>query len=136
MPTNNSSIGKTAKASEPDIWQIFIGRGDTVKDEREFDRMLYIIRKVAENRIFKSDMPAKDDFYVPTLTCRIIIYKGLLLPEQMEEYYPDLLDPEFDSALALVHQRYSTNTFHICNGIFFGMNFFISVIRESIVIVV
>ncbi len=111
MPTNNSSIGKTAKASEPDIWQIFIGRGEAVKDEREFDRMLYIIRKVAENKIFKSDMPAKDDFYVPTLTCRIIIYKGLLLPEQMEEYYPDLLDPEFDSALALVHQRYSTNTF-------------------------
>ena len=111
MPTNNANIGKTAKVSEPEIWQIFIGRGDTVKDEREFDRMLYIIRKVAENKIFKSDMADKDDFYVPTLTCRIIIYKGLLLPEQMEEYYPDLLDPEFDSALALVHQRYSTNTF-------------------------
>ncbi len=111
MPTNNANIGKTAKASEPDIWQIFIGRGDAVKDARTFDRMLYIIRKVAENRIFKSDMAAKEDFYVPTLTCRIIIYKGLLLPEQMEEYYPDLLDPEFDSALALVHQRYSTNTF-------------------------
>jgi glutamate synthase domain-containing protein 2/glutamate synthase domain-containing protein 1/glutamate synthase domain-containing protein 3 len=111
MPTNNANIGKTAKASEPKIWQVFIARGAGVKDEREFDRMLYIIRKVAENRIFKSDMPAKEDFYVPTLTCRIIIYKGLLLPEQMEEYYPDLLDPEFDSALALVHQRYSTNTF-------------------------
>ncbi len=111
MPTNNKSIGNTAKASEPNIWQVFIGRSDAVKNEREFDRMLYIIRKVAENKIFKSDMSAKDDFYVPTLTCRIIIYKGLLLPEQMEEYYPDLLDPEFDSALALVHQRYSTNTF-------------------------
>ena len=111
MPTNNTNIGSTAKVSEPNIWQIFIGRGDAVKNEREFDRMLYIIRKVAENKIFKSDMPAKDDFYVPTLTCRIIIYKGLLLPEQMEEFYPDLLDPEFDSALALVHQRYSTNTF-------------------------
>ncbi len=111
VPTCNKFIGKTAKVSEPDIWQIFIGRGETVKNEREFDRMLYIIRKVAENKIFKSDMPAKEDFYVPTLTCRIIIYKGLLLPEQMEEYYPDLLDPEFDSALALVHQRYSTNTF-------------------------
>jgi len=111
VPTCNKFIGKTAKASEPDIWQIFIGRADSVKDEREFDRMLYIIRKVAENKIFKSDLTAKEDFYVPTLTCRIIIYKGLLLPEQMEEYYPDLLDPEFDSALALVHQRYSTNTF-------------------------
>ncbi len=111
MPTNNENIGKTAKASEPNIWQIFIGRGAGVTDERTFDRKLYVIRKVAENRIFKSDSPTKDDFYIPTLTCRIIIYKGLLLPEQMEEYYPDLLDPEFDSALALVHQRYSTNTF-------------------------
>ncbi len=111
MPTNNANIGRTAKASEPDIWQIFIGRGKNATDERTFDRQLYIIRKVAENRIFKSDLSARNDFYIPTLTCRIIIYKGLLLPEQMEEYYPDLLDPEFESALALVHQRYSTNTF-------------------------
>jgi len=111
VPTTNKFIGKTAKASEPDIWQIFIGRGKSVKDEREFDRMLYIIRKVAENTIFKSDMADKGSFYIPTLTCRIIIYKGLLLPEQMEGYYTDLLDPEFVSALALVHQRYSTNTF-------------------------
>ena len=111
VPTCNKFIGKTAKASEPDIWQIFIGRSDAVKSEREFDRMLYIIRKVAENRIFKSDMADRNDFYIPTLTCRIIIYKGLLLPEQMEGYYTDLLDPEFESALALVHQRYSTNTF-------------------------
>jgi len=111
MPTNNARIGKTAKASEPNIWQVFIGRGEGVNDDRTFDRMLYIIRKATENKIFKSKMAAKEDFYVPTLTCRIIIYKGLLLPEQMEEYYPDLLDPEFDSALALVHQRYSTNTF-------------------------
>jgi glutamate synthase (NADPH) large chain len=111
MPVSNRFIGKTAKASEPDIWQIFIGRGKDATDERSFDRKLYIIRKVAENRIFKSDMPDRDDFYIPTLTCRIIIYKGLLLPEQMEEYYPDLLDPDFESALAIVHQRYSTNTF-------------------------
>ncbi len=111
VPTNNQTIGKTAKASEPNIWQVFVGRGQGATDERSFDRKLYIIRKVAENRIFKSDLPARDDFYVPTLTCRIIIYKGLLLPEQMEDYYPDLLDPEFESALALVHQRYSTNTF-------------------------
>lgn len=111
VPTVNQFIGKSAKASEPDIWQIFIGRGDSVQNEREFDRMLYVIRKVSENKIFKSDMANKEDFYVPTLTCRIIIYKGLLLPEQMEGYYTDLLDPEFVSALALVHQRYSTNTF-------------------------
>ncbi|MCK5676825.1 MAG: glutamate synthase subunit alpha, partial [Verrucomicrobia bacterium] len=108
MPTVNQFIGKTAKASEPEIWQIFIGRGDGVKDEREFDRMLYVIRKVSENKIFKSDMADKVDFYIPTLTCRIIIYKGLLLPEQMEGYYTDLLAPAFVSALALVHQRYST----------------------------
>ena len=111
LPTNNGNIGKTAKASEPEIRQIFIGRGEDVEDERSFDRKLYVIRKVTENRIFKSDLSNKDDFYVPSLTCRIIIYKGLLLPEQMEEYYPDLLDPEFESALALVHQRFSTNTF-------------------------
>ncbi len=111
VPTCNKFIGKTAKASEPDIWQIFIGRGEGIDHERVFDRMLYMIRKSAENKIFKSEMVDKNDFYIPTLTCRIIIYKGLLLPEQMEEYYPDLLNPEFESALALVHQRYSTNTF-------------------------
>jgi glutamate synthase domain-containing protein 2/glutamate synthase domain-containing protein 1/glutamate synthase domain-containing protein 3 len=111
LPTDNSRIGKTAKASEPSIMQIFIGRGNDVNDERTFDRMLYLIRKTAENKIFNSDLKSRDDFYIPTLTCRIIIYKGLLLPEQMEAYYPDLLDPEFESALALVHQRFSTNTF-------------------------
>ncbi|MGE4488691.1 MAG: glutamate synthase large subunit [Kiritimatiellales bacterium] len=111
LPTDNSNIGRTAKQSEPYMMQIFIGRGEGITDERSFDRMLYVIRKSAENKIFKSDMAGKDDFYIPTLTCRIIIYKGLLLPEQMEAYYPDLLDPEFESALALVHQRFSTNTF-------------------------
>ena len=111
VPTCNETIGKTAKQSEPRIWQIFIGRGEGVNDERHFDRMLYIIRKVAENAIFESKLADKDDFYIPTLTCRIIIYKGLLLPEQISAYYPDLQDPEFESALAIVHQRYSTNTF-------------------------
>ena len=111
LPTDNSSIGETAKASEPAMMQIFIGRGEGISDDRTFDRMLYLIRKTAENKIFASDLKNKDDFYIPTLTCRIIIYKGLLLPEQMEAYYPDLLDPEFESALALVHQRFSTNTF-------------------------
>ena len=111
LPTNNSSIGKTAKKSEPYMMQIFIGRGAGVADDRTFDRMLYLIRKSAENKIFHSGLKNKDDFYIPTLTCRIIIYKGLLLPEQMEAYYPDLLDADFESALALVHQRFSTNTF-------------------------
>jgi len=111
MPTCNKTIGKTAKKSEPCIWQIFIGRGEGVNDERYFDRMLYIIRKVTENAIFESNLEDRDDFYIPTLTCRIIIYKGLLLPEQISEYYPDLQDPKFESALAIVHQRYSTNTF-------------------------
>jgi glutamate synthase domain-containing protein 2/glutamate synthase domain-containing protein 1/glutamate synthase domain-containing protein 3 len=111
LPTNNAKIGAIAKESEPAMMQIFIGRGNGVTDERTFDRKLYLIRKTAENAIFHSEMKNKDDFYIPTLTCRIIIYKGLLLPEQMEHYYPDLLDPKFESALALVHQRFSTNTF-------------------------
>lgn len=111
LPTDNSNIGRIAKESEPRMMQIFIGRGDGIEDERAFDRKLYLIRKTAENEIFRSDLKQRDDFYIPTLTCRIIIYKGLLLPEQMEGYYPDLLDPEFESALALVHQRFSTNTF-------------------------
>ena len=111
LPTDNSKIGHIARSSEPHIMQIFIGRGEGATDERTFDRKLYLIRKTAENAIFASDMVNRDDFYIPTLTCRIIIYKGLLLPEQMEHYYPDLLDPEFESALALVHQRFSTNTF-------------------------
>ncbi len=111
LPTDNSKIGEIAQSSEPAIMQIFIGRGEDITDERTFDRKLYLIRKTAENAIFKSEMKNRDDFYIPTLTCRIIIYKGLLLPEQMEHYYPDLLDPTFESALALVHQRFSTNTF-------------------------
>ncbi len=111
LPTDNSKIGRIAKESEPHIRQVFIGRGRGSDDVRSFDRTLYLIRKAAENEIFNSDMASRDDFYIPTLTCRIIIYKGLLLPEQMEHYYPDLLDPDFESALALVHQRFSTNTF-------------------------
>ena len=93
------------------IRQVFIGRGKGVQDDTDFERKLFVIRKVMRTRVRDSDLPEKKYFYVPSLSCRTLIYKGLLLADQIEGFYPDLADPSMASGLALVHQRYSTNTF-------------------------
>lgn len=111
VPIDNSSLGPTAKMGEPVFKQIFIGRGDQVKDVAAFERKLYVIRKLAENAFANSTFAEKNLFYIPSLSCRTFIYKGMLTVSQLELMYPDLLAPDFESALSLVHQRFSTNTF-------------------------
>jgi glutamate synthase (ferredoxin) len=109
VPTINASLGETARASEPFMRQVFIGRNPNLADELAFERKLYIIRKRAHNAINSTGM---DPFwYAASLSCRTLIYKGMLMPAQVGAYYPDLQDPDLTSALALVHSRFSTNTF-------------------------
>jgi glutamate synthase (NADPH/NADH) large chain len=110
VPTNNTRLGKGVQAVEPVVRQMCIGRG-TSTPPKAFERKLFVIRKVVEHRVRALDLPDKDMFYVPSLSSRTLVYKGMLLADQVGEYYPDLLDPDMASALALVHQRFSTNTF-------------------------
>ncbi|MEM9807703.1 MAG: glutamate synthase large subunit, partial [Cyanobacteria bacterium P01_D01_bin.56] len=109
VPTDNSSLGKTAQTSEPFMQQVFIARSADLKDELAFERKLYVARKLAHNAISK---PGHDTYWYPaSLSCRTIVYKGMLTPPQVRDFFPDLSDPDFESALSLVHSRFSTNTF-------------------------
>lgn len=109
VPTNNSSLGNTAKSSEPFVQQVFIKRAAKLADEMAFERKLYVIRKRSHNAIRKTGI---DPYWYPcSLSCRTLVYKGMLMPIQLGEYYPDLQDADIESALALVHSRFSTNTF-------------------------
>ncbi|MGB6934513.1 MAG: glutamate synthase central domain-containing protein, partial [Acidobacteriaceae bacterium] len=109
-PCNGNAIGRVARASQPYIQQIFIGKPDAM-DEDAFERKLYVVRKLAEQKIAESSIEDKEIFYIPSLSSRTIIYKGLLLAPQIASFYGELADPDVDSALCLVHQRFSTNTF-------------------------
>src|SRR5258707_1264192 len=109
-PVDGSAIGRVARGSQPYIQQLFLGRPIGV-DENAFERKLYVVRKRAESEIAESDIQDKDLFYVPSLSARTIIYKGLLLAPQIADFYKELTDPDAMSALCLVHQRFSTNTF-------------------------
>jgi len=112
VPTDNSSLGKTAVAAEPFMVQVFVGRNPAIKDDEAFERKLFVIRKVAERRIRYGDKIAGGRvFYVSSLSARTLIYKGMLMSTQVENYYPDLRNPAVVTALALVHSRFSTNTF-------------------------
>ncbi|MGB6695739.1 MAG: glutamate synthase large subunit [Terracidiphilus sp.] len=109
-PVNGDAIGREARNSQPYIEQLFIGRPQDM-DEDAFERLLYRIRRRTENEIAESDIEDKDTFYVPSCSCRTIIYKGLMLAPQIEKFYFELANPLVTSALALIHQRFSTNTF-------------------------
>jgi glutamate synthase domain-containing protein 2/glutamate synthase domain-containing protein 1/glutamate synthase domain-containing protein 3 len=109
-PVYASAIGRVARASQPYIQQIFV-RSATGMDEDAFERKLYVVRKRAENEIRESGIEDAGMFYIPSLSCRTIVYKGLLLASQITNFYRELSDPEVVSALCLVHQRFSTNTF-------------------------
>ncbi len=111
VPTDNSSLGETAKSSEPFMRQIFIGRGPALADELAFERKLYVIRKRAYNEIRASTSDGAEFWYVASLSHKTFVYKGMLLTEQLAEYYLDLQNPAVETALALVHSRFSTNTF-------------------------
>ncbi len=109
VPTDHSSLGEMAQASEPFIQQVFIARSADVADELAFERKLYIIRKMAHTAIYKTGI---DPYWYPSsISCRTIVYKGMLTPNQVGDYYPELHDSDMESALGLVHSRFSTNTF-------------------------
>ena len=113
VPTNNAALGNTAKAREPFQRQAFIGRGEVRGDgELAFERKLYVICKRTENAIRYSGEFGNGDFFYPaSLSSRTIVYKGMLIPDQVKDYFPDMVDERFESAIALVHSRFSTNTF-------------------------
>ncbi len=110
VPRDSGALGWLARSNEPVIMQIFIARQGAL-DTDAFERKLYVIRKRAEHAARTSDIASKEMFYLPSLSARTIVYKGLMLADQMSKYYHDLSETSFESALALVHQRYSTNTF-------------------------
>jgi len=110
VPTDNSSLGETVKPTEPHHMQVFISCGDCA-DEDEFERRLYILRKAISNAIYQRRERSLAGYYSVSLSCRTVVYKGMFLADQLGKYYPDLSEPDFESALALVHQRFSTNTF-------------------------
>jgi glutamate synthase domain-containing protein 2/glutamate synthase domain-containing protein 1/glutamate synthase domain-containing protein 3 len=111
VPVNNSSLGETARASEPFIRQVFIGRGPGVRDEAQFERKLYIIRKRAYSELRASTIDGAEYWYLCSLSHKTFVYKGMLLTEQLTQYFTDLRHPAVETALALVHSRFSTNTF-------------------------
>jgi glutamate synthase domain-containing protein 2/glutamate synthase domain-containing protein 1/glutamate synthase domain-containing protein 3 len=109
VPTDNACLGNIARSAEPVMKQIFIG-GQGREDE-DLERRLYVARKRAESRTIRELGDSADQFYVPSMSCRTICYKGMFLAPQLFAYYPDLADERVCTALAIVHQRYSTNTF-------------------------
>ena len=111
VPVDDSACGPLARTNLPEIRQVFIGRGRATRDQAGLERKLYIIRKRIERLVRESNLNDREFFYLPSLSSRTLIYKGLLLPEQIPAFYLDLVDPDIASALALVHQRFSTNTF-------------------------
>ena len=110
VPVDNSGLGDSVIPTEPFIRQVFIGRGANCADQDAFERKLFVIRKQAELAIDKMG-DAYDDFYSPSFSSRTLVYKGMLLADQVGEFYLDLNDETMVTALALVHQRFSTNTF-------------------------
>jgi glutamate synthase (NADPH) large chain len=111
VPTNDGPLGASAVACEPHIKQLFVGRGPGTRDHHHFERKLYVIRKRIEHALEGLDFPEKTLAYLPSLSSNTLIYKGMLSADQIETMYPDITDPDVESALALVHQRFSTNTF-------------------------
>ena len=109
-PVEGDAIGRVARASQPYIEQLFVARAPHMTGD-EFERKLYVVRKRVEAQVAESDMRDKAFFYVPSFSSRTIVYKGLLLANQIGEFYSELLDPNTESAMCLVHQRFSTNTF-------------------------
>ncbi len=111
VPVDNSMLGQTAKRSQPVIKQLFVGRGPDITDGDAFERKLYVIRRRARHAVRRLEVPEKATFYIPSLSARTVVYKGMLNCDQLPQFYPDLRDDRVESALALVHSRFSTNTF-------------------------
>ncbi len=112
VPTVNVEVGPTARSCEPLMKQVFIGKSASIKNADSFERKLFLIRKQVENAVdAETKIKQKNFFYIATLSCRTIGYKGMLTTGQVAPYFPDLRDPDMESAVALVHSRFSTNTF-------------------------
>ena len=108
VPTDNSELGETALEAEPDVWQVFVAPDGL--DTEAFDRALYVARKEVEHAVDDDEPAGAERFYIPSLDRKRVVYKGLLTSEQLPGYYPDLQDERIESAIALVHARFSTNT--------------------------
>ena len=111
VPVNPEVMGSIAAQTEPHIMQVFVGRGDPKLNDHEFNIKLFIARKISEHTILNSKLSQASYFYLPSFSTHTLIYKGLLIPEDIKGYYQDLSDPLVVTRLALVHQRFSTNTF-------------------------
>ena len=112
VATCNDSLGDTARSQEPIVKQLFVGWGKDILTELEFERKLYIIRRRITKRVkYTAGLLGSSYFYISSLSSRTIVYKGMLLPEQVGEFYPELHDADMESAIAMVHSRFSTNTF-------------------------
>lgn len=111
VPCDDTIIGQTAQKTKPTIRQAFIESHEDIKNQLDFEKKLYLIRKQTENSLFKLNLKQQSFFYITNLSSRTFAYKGLLMTEQLEGFFPDLKDPDMESALCLVHSRYSTNTF-------------------------
>lgn len=113
VPVDNESLSKAPEiaATEPFHVQVFIGRSATIETDDDFERRLFVLRKVISNRIYQENEGDDKGFYIVSMSARTVVYKGMFLAYQVGAYYNDLKDPRFESAVALVHQRFSTNTF-------------------------
>jgi glutamate synthase (NADPH) large chain len=111
VPTDNRMLGPTAQRSQPAIKQFFVARHPSIADDDAWERKLYVIRRRARHAVRRLAIPDKATFYIPSLSARTLVYKGMLNPDQMLDFYPDLAEPSMTSALAMVHSRFSTNTF-------------------------
>lgn len=111
IAVNSSVIGETARSAEPDVEQLFIARPHSITNEDDFERKLYVLRRYINKTVTESMPAARPHFYFPSLSCKTIIYKGQLTTYQLRQYYTDLQDPRMASALAVIHSRFSTNTF-------------------------
>ncbi len=111
IPTDNSSLGERVKAVEPYVYHIFVKRPEALADEGAFERKMFVARKHIQTLVSDSKVHGTEYFYMPSFSHKTISYKGQLITEQLPQYFADLSDPDFESALALVHSRFSTNTF-------------------------
>jgi glutamate synthase (NADPH/NADH) large chain len=111
VPTNPTGLGKTALESRPAMAQVFVDRPAALADDATFERRLVLVRRTAEKLVRTSDLGGRKSFYIASLSCRTLVYKGMLNADQLDSFFPDLSELSLESALAMVHSRFSTNTF-------------------------
>ncbi|MDB5115893.1 MAG: gltB 2, partial [Mucilaginibacter sp.] len=111
LAVNSSVIGETARSAEPDVEQLFLARPHYITNADDFERKLYVLRRYINKTVTETIPGARASFYFTSLSCKTIVYKGQLTTYQLRQYYPDLTDPRMASCLAMIHSRFSTNTF-------------------------